>query len=196
MARLPTGYFEGAFHHTLTGSLHDNVTTMGFHYSGLDLAADFPVLRDAWIHINEVMADVWHYQSFTMSNADGIAYESIGPFSQGTEAHTACTGNIAFLLKKVTAIGGRKGRGRSYVPGVSEQDVDPLGVVSSSKLTELQGALDAFNQAKDVGHWSLVLLHSIGKGQDPAIDGMDPTPLTDIKWSSQVATQRKRMPRL
>jgi hypothetical protein len=195
---MPAFTYRAVFGHQLTGSLHQSVTTSGFRYTGAgtELAADVAVLRDAWKHIVQSMSDVWKYDFFELQSGLGSEFLFEGIGQMGSTAHTPCTGNIAFLLKKLTGIPGKANRGRMFVPGCSEQDVDALGTVLPSKLTELQGNLNLFNADIAAAHWHWTLIHPVEKGQNPFVDGTNPTDITDIHWATQCATQRRRMPRL
>lgn len=94
---------------------------------------------------------------------------------------------VAVLVTKHTAFGGRKGRGRMFVPGVVEGDIDAGGNLGAAQVADWQARMTAFRTAI-IGLSSvddLVLLHS-GEGEVP-------TPITSLNVSSKVATQRRRL---
>jgi hypothetical protein len=102
--------------------------------------------------------------------------------------------NCAVLLRKQTALGGRRNRGRMFLPGMlGEGDVDHVGVLS-------QAAHLAFTEyAQTFADWlagggqasmesPMVILHSTGNTTVPA-----PTPVTGVSIDNVISTQRKRL---
>ena len=105
----------------------------------------------------------------------------------GGNAGAASPPNTAMLVKKGTSRGGRKGRGRMFVPGLPADYVADTGF-----LAGVQGVLnDQFNTLMtglktDLNDAELVLLHS-----EPG-DG-DPDVITSFTVDNMVATQRRRL---
>src|SRR3954449_10624373 len=193
MQVIPQGYYELAFKHSLQGSLHTSVATLGVRYTGADLKLDFHNIAASYgQHMTQSINDVWAFEGMTASNQEGAVFEDLLHI-QGGVSHLPCTGNIAFIMRKLTGFPGRKNRGRLYLPGVSEQDVDHNGMVQQSKLTELQNNLNNWTIAFQGAHTSVQLFHNMPEGGNPV--NYAPTPLTDLRWESQVGTQRRRMPR-
>lgn len=97
--------------------------------------------------------------------------------------------NNSFLVKKNTALGGRKNRGRAFIPHVQEDEVDGNGNIDSVFVENAQDAFITFNTAVGTALevTAGVLLHT-----DPADT---PTPLVSGTWSSKIATQRRRYAR-
>jgi len=181
---IPAGYYEFAHTHRVSTSLRTAVCTIGMQYFGSDYATDVAVAADAWgTTIVDSMADVWAYTRFTSRDATGVITDLSMGVSGGT-AHTAATPNVAFLFKKTTSLGGRKQRGRMYLPGVSEQDVDEMGIVVESKLTELASNMGSWIAAVEAAHFGPTLLHN---------GTTAPTSLSGIVIESLAATQRRRM---
>lgn len=102
----------------------------------------------------------------------------------GTGSTAGLPTNCAWLVTKQTALGGRQGRGRCYVPpcvGV-EGDVDMNGVLSAPQRSGLQDAWDDI-----VAGVQGVILH------DSTSPAQAPTPITSWVVDRQIATQRRRM---
>nr|CRY95176.1 hypothetical protein [uncultured prokaryote] len=97
--------------------------------------------------------------------------------------------NVAFLVRKLTAQGGRSGRGRWYIPGVRETSVNSAGDLQSGSVTFMQDELDNFLIAVGALNTNLVILHQ------PGAPLTTPTPLTALQCDSRVATQRRRLRR-
>lgn len=105
---------------------------------------------------------------------------------------------ITALVRKNTAQGGRRGRGRMYFTGVfDEDDIDELGTFNSGTMTSLQDAATSmFISLRDGLGGSptptpAVILHdSEGLGAEPA-----PTECTSFVVQALAGTQRRRMRR-
>lgn len=95
--------------------------------------------------------------------------------------------NVAYLLRKNTAAGGRKGRGRLYWPGVSISDVTDGGVITSGIVTEQQAGWNAFIAALETSQLDMVLLHA----ESPTT----PFKVTSMTCDAKIATQRRRLRR-
>jgi len=96
---------------------------------------------------------------------------------------------VSFLVQKVTAAGGRSGRGRLYFPSVGDGAVTTGGVIISANLTSVQNAFDAFWTAITADDLNPVVLHGAGA---PITT---PTPITSFAVEGTVATQRRRQRR-
>lgn len=118
--------------------------------------------------------------------------ESVGPsglFSEvnsGGATGSAATPNVAYLAHKNTLLGGRQGRGRMYIPGVSEDDVDGAGNLDTGVVTAWTDALEEFFGACAFLGLEHVLLHG---------DELTPTPVANTTCDGRVATQRRRLRR-
>lgn len=101
--------------------------------------------------------------------------------------------NCALLVHKRTALAGRRGRGRIYIPGVFGEEVDDGGHLSTTYKNDVQSAIDAWlgdlvSTSPDLfGMW---LLHSTGISATPS-----PTAVTALIIDPMIATQRTRLRR-
>jgi len=105
---------------------------------------------------------------------------------QGTKTGPSDSSNTAIVVKKRTAAGGRKNRGRMYAPaaGLDETVVDQNGFISSASVTLLQNQWGQFFTDLTGHGYEVVLFHS---------DGSAPTAITQFSVENQVGTQRRRM---
>ncbi len=96
--------------------------------------------------------------------------------------------NLSVLVKKLTDRGGRRGRGRMYIPGPQEPWVNGAGQISTDGLEAYNGALTVFVDAlaEISGIGEPVLLHTL------ETDGL-PNAITSWVLESMAATQRRRM---
>lgn len=99
--------------------------------------------------------------------------------------------NTAFLVHKRTATGGRGGRGRMYLPGVPEAQVNHVGALTGAAVTAGNLNLEQFrldvNFAPTVT--SMVLLHNSPGAYAAAL----PHPITALTLDTIVSTQRRRL---
>jgi hypothetical protein len=105
----------------------------------------------------------------------------------GTLATTVPPSNLAMLVTKVTGQGGRKNRGRMYIPTAMlfETEVDHSGRMAAGTVTAWQNKWNAFLNRLQTDALQPWLFHS-----DPADI---PTLITAFKVESLAATQRRRM---
>ncbi len=102
--------------------------------------------------------------------------------------------NCAVLVHKRTNRGGRSGRGRFYMPGVTGEEVNEIGELSTDYRTDYQTRMDALLEDLDddaafggaaPGMW---LLHdSLSPGSE------SPTKVRNLQVDPVIATQRRRL---
>lgn len=99
----------------------------------------------------------------------------------------ALPNNCALLVRKLSALGGRKNRGRSFYPDVQGAATFSNGDIDPAVLGNFQSAWDDWMTNLDgvTGLEEAVILHS-----DP-LDA--PTPITSWVVAGKIATQRRRM---
>lgn len=95
----------------------------------------------------------------------------------------------SLLVSKTTSFGGRAGRGRMFVPGMSEADVQEDGDVDPSFLTAAQGSFDALFDDMTASNLEPRLLHSATSPLST------PTLIDAFVVQGKVATQRRRLRR-
>lgn len=91
---------------------------------------------------------------------------------------------VCFLIKKRTASGGRKNRGRLYLPGCETQNVDLNGSVTPAQQGNLNGAFMDHLDFLATNDSPMVILHG---------DETAPTDVTSLLCDGVVATQRRRL---
>lgn len=140
--------------------------------------------------------------NFTASLSNQVAISTmlikVGPTETGPMAEFACNypggvggepvpPNTAILVKKSTALGGRKAQGRYFLPGAVESSVSAGGIISQEFIADYQEAQDGFLTALTNLNSAMYLLHSKGEADVP--------PYAVMKLSVQptVATQRRRL---
>lgn len=139
---------------------------------------------------NAEMINDWFFEG--VSVAQGTSTGDIVGQSllsvQGTLVDASVPSNCALIVKKNTALGGRRFRGRMFVPPIilNEGAVDAAGNILTSPLASIQGNFDLWLAAMIADDWAPVLFHQ-GAGA-PA-----PTAITSFTCDSLIGTQRRRM---
>jgi hypothetical protein len=111
--------------------------------------------------------------------------------SVGGKSGTALPPNNAALIHKVTARGGRRGRGRMFIPWAFDlADVNEGGVVTSTRQTALNTAMSTLLARLSTASSPMVLLHN------PGLTSMGaPDVVTSLRADNLVGTQRRRVGR-
>lgn len=118
-------------------------------------------------------------------NATGPS-EELGYIIAGTQSGAGGGAAVSVLISKVTALGGRKGRGRMFQPGVTESVVDPGGVLQTVHATALNTCWTGIKADLAAGDLPMHLLHG---------DATAPTEIVNLNVQTVVATQRRRQRR-
>jgi len=155
-----------------------------------DMAA---AIADAWndtirlVQSSSVVLDEVHVKMGpNATGPDGSAPSGNG----GAVGGDALPPSVAVLVRKTTATGGKRGRGRMYWPGVPESYVNASGALTPAVIVSWQTQCDAFLAAMDALFLPLRLFHSPGLTSVPAA-----TPITALTVQNVAGTQRQRMRR-
>jgi len=145
-------------------------------------------------HVMPRLSDGILHSSTTLKvgpDEDGPSYVSTAN-QLGGRAGTAASCNVSWLVHKNSTLGGRRGKGRLYLPGVMEADVGSDGDMLDAQVTLMQTAMDAWyagiNGVSSVGTY--VLEHAPGISAEPL-----PTAVLSLTVDGHAATQRRRMRR-
>jgi hypothetical protein len=185
---IPVGFAQASFLHNLIGSDKKAVCTFGVELQGTDFgenrAAD---LAGIWeTRVMPQMTDVWVFDRATLKYgpvSTGPTFESVST-TQGGASGDSTTPQVATLVRKTTALGGRKNRGRLYVPGVPEAQVGPTGALTSTYRTTLQTLWTGVLSDLATANMPMVILHA---------SSSDPTTVASLVVDEEVATQRRRL---
>lgn len=121
-------------------------------------------------------------------NDTGPSYENT-TVTEGGDTGDGVPANTSILVRKVTALGGRAGRGRFFLPGLRENRLDSGGNIDGTYVSDLQGALDSFYDDMAAALIVPVVLH----GAESPLSV--PTAITSFSVQSRAGTQRRRMRR-
>lgn len=103
--------------------------------------------------------------------------------------------NTALLVHKRTEAAGRRGRGRFYLPGASEQSTNPNGSLVGSYHAVIQTELNQFLARVNAspGLQGMAVLHSTTLPTDDPLTLPPPYPVTTLVLDASVSTQRRRL---
>lgn len=145
--------------------------------------------EDAFIPAAESFLLGWTFQGVSVTkgpDATPVIGERLVPKS-GSSSAKGHTCNSALLVRKNTAGGGRKNRGRMFVVpfDLEEEIVDIAGQILPAEVANYQIQWNAFQLGIETAGVFPWLLHS---------DSADaPTPITSFSVQTLLATQRRRM---
>lgn len=176
-------------------------------FSGQVFMTSIGVAIEAWdpASIDDVEALFWNSDSFgglvwegwvsqgclvkvgTSDPSEPLTYQA-PPGATGEGTASPSSPQVSVLYKKLTNRGGRRGRGRMYIPGPQEAWVNGAGQLEPDGITAYTDAGDTFfgNVTAVDGFVDPVLLHTT------VADG-DPNVLTSFTLETLVATQRRRL---
>lgn len=191
---IPVGYAQANLRFTDDAAPNGSEITLGLDLG--DFAAGSPsdaanAVADAWtptVHTilsNElVLSEVYVKFGPNDTGASGSTARAVA----GGAAGSAVTPNTAILVHKTTTSGGRRGRGRFYVPGMPEPEVGPHGFLTGGYVNSLQNEFDDFYAALTTAGLTPVVLHAPGISATPA-----PSEVVGFVVQGLAATQRDRM---
>jgi len=193
--RIPVGTAELWMQFNALGDPEPMFTAFGLDLAGFPTPGQ--VNTDALLTIVRDTFDSWNSVDYTVGPGHILWGAAVGTIRidgsiaavAGTLAGASVVQNTAHLVRKFTAEGGRRGRGRMYVPTPTETNVNAIGVLLAAYITSRQAELVAMQTAlaahADVD--GLALLHDSAP--------FTPTPITSLVLQQVVATQRRRLRR-
>ena len=196
MARIiPPLYAEARFIQRMTGDPDPWICTLGIDCTstpgGFQEVADD--LKAAWtsrILIGQQNTLRLERVDLAVGQDGGepVIFTSPGG-AQGGLAGNVLPQNCAVLVQKRTDLGGRRNRGRMFVPAMlGENVVDNVGVITPAARTDFQTQFNNFYADIIAAGVDPVILHSEGLSTVPA-----PTPIDNFLVDGVIATQRRRL---
>jgi hypothetical protein len=193
MPVIPAGFgqanirFEGAA--APTGA----ELTLGFQQLGAGSPSDVATIISAL-----VVTDIMPVLSDDLIHTGVLV--KFGPTATGPSAFVAnntagsVTGdadvaNVSILVRKNTALGGRAGSGRWFVPGASQDLFQENSRMTVGDDLVYDGIWEDFRTGLIAADIVPVVLHSVGSPVNT------PTPITEFKTDPLAATQRRRLRR-
>ena len=194
MSFLGPGFAEVIFKYRAESGYREALTSLGFAIAGFNPATGPVAITLAWGATltalgspSTAAATGCEVRVGTADPSAPLVYtdNTAVPGSGGADLSAP---NVSLLVTKATALGGRKGRGRMFIPMIPEQYTDDVGNVDATYLGNAQTEIDNFKAAVEgIIGGDAYLLH---EEASPA-----PTLITAMTVDSRVATQRRRMSR-
>lgn len=194
---IPLGYSYVQWRLLCDGDSEEMLTGMGYEWT--DTAPDDSERQAAAALFAPVMQVLT--SEYTLRGAR-IVQGSDGPdLIYNVDATTVVAGaqtpgvappNVAYLVRKQTGLGGRRNRGRMYIPGPPRNWFSAAGIFGTTQLASAQTAVEELLDPSTLalaGFSNAVLFHSTGVTPTPST----PTPITSLSVQSKVATQRRRL---
>lgn len=202
---IPVGFGLVKFRYQLSSDAEEMIHTIGLEFVGTTSADATSAAQEvdaAWAtqlceDDGDTLAVGYTYLGVVMraTTSDGGEQEIEVPRNIiGAMGGAFLPNNTALLVRKTTVLGGRRHRGRMFLPPafVAEGNVNPNGVIDGAQVATIQNRLDAFqtdvNSATSIDR--LVILHNDTPAPVP-----DPTSILQLVLDTKVATQRRRMRR-
>lgn len=194
MPPIPTGHVLLKFRFTLVGDAEEMIVTQGAETTATSNTERLAAVNDAF---GSWQATVLPLQSnfYQLAGVDGVFGDASGDIPirstsgpvTGGNAAGVLPQNCAVLVKKVTSLGGRRNRGRFYVPGLSETDVDSTGTILTTPLANWGTAVNNLQLGLESDSFldRLVIFHSSAP--------LTPTIVADLDVDRKIATQRRRL---
>jgi len=186
---IPAGFAQVTFVFSGTALPHGANCVIGVeNTTSLSAAVVADRARQAFI-TSDLASEISNTISVTSVKAK-LGPDATGPIAEvaasiaGLHTGLAAPPNCTALLRKNTASGGRMNRGRMYLPGLPEGQVDAAGTLDTTFRTNYQADATALLTALTAQSISMFLLHAT---IDP------PTLVTSLIVESQAATQRRRL---
>lgn len=192
-----------AFAHLQLQFQHASLNRPAFVTFGSDYAAaggDFQgAVDDSWSALSTVIARI--DSSCTVGPLTARVGDDSGEHLVYTSTATPVAGGralagsgppaMALLVEKLTARGGRRGRGRMFIPWAVVIDTGSEGgAISGTEITGWNTALGTWRTAATSNGVPLVLLHNEGKTAHGA-----PNVITTLICDPRFGVQRRRMGR-
>lgn len=198
MTTPPAGYAEATIILQRVGAARQSTWTCGFDDANFNSRTPLDMAIDWYTQLAGAtgkpyypanMPTSWIFQGVQITKMleDGpLTAQFLGPIT-GTITDTAMPPNVAVLVTKDTAAGGRRNRGRFFVPPVypMEGSVDSGGVIGSTQLTSLRNWYTGTYNGLVSEDMVPCLFHSKAP--------FTPTPVTSWTVQPLVATQRRRL---
>jgi hypothetical protein len=194
---LPSGFAAVSIRLRHTGVVRPSAVTFGVdHPAGGNFPGSADFVLDAFIDTMATGFDASVeigpcVMRIGIGTTEPLVDESSMALGSGTRTGSALPPNCALLVSKRTARGGRRGRGRLYLPwACNVTECDERGVVVDALLTDVSTRCAALLSALSAGGYPMVVLHNAGNSTPGA-----PDVVTSLQPSSLISSQRRRLGR-
>jgi hypothetical protein len=194
MPPIPVGHALLKFRFVLVGDAEEMITTLGVETTAASTSERIAAANSAMDSWGDNMLPI-QSNTYTLVGVDAVFGTATGdvPITSTDPARVGAVGgavtppNTAMLVKKVSGQGGRRNRGRMYVPGISQLTIDHVGGIAPATLATYDTAVNNLLLGIESGSFMdrLVIFHSIAP--------LTPTIVEDLQVDPRIATQRRRL---
>lgn len=191
---IPPGFGLAQLRFIAAGLTRESLTTFGYEVGDPSPAVNAQIISEAFTQsgrpfIGTQIQEGWSFLGVRVTEMKELG-PATGEFSDlidGVAIAGAMPPNCAVLIRKTTTLGGRRNRGRMFVPPVfpGETQISPTGIIADPQLDQLQTWWSAALTALQVAGVPPVILHS-----EPPFT---PSPITAWVVQDRIATQRRRL---
>jgi len=193
-ARIPPGYAEASVQFRLASDPEPMLVSLGLALA-IGVTPDVAVTNE----IIDLMGDQFRlfvcddytigagWVTFGQDGPDDIRVDGTQNPQNGSIVSDPLPNNGALLVRKLTALGGRRHRGRMFVPGIASGVVSGNGNVATATVNVAQAAMNTMLTGL-TGLASLTgaaLLHNSAP--------FNPTEISSFVVVPKIATQRRRL---
>jgi hypothetical protein len=190
MPPVPAGYARFNYIITLNTDPDPMMVTLAADIAVVTFSDVEGICNDAMEASRPVFEDIT--TAYALERVDGyfggsgLVGVSTDPAIVGTDAGNSLTQNTAYLIHKNTGQGGRRNRGRMFIPGVHQDNANSDGTLAPGVVPAWNIRLDDWLTNLQAYAWCIevVLLHG---------DGGEPTIIQSLTMDQRVATQRRRL---
>lgn len=186
---IPPGFAQIVYRWTLAGDPEEMISTVGADTSA-EGGATAINWREAWLSAFPAISysSNWFFlgvRAYIGQDGGPPVIQDAPANLQGTGEQNTTPQNCSLLVRKSTALGGRAGRGRMFLPpfNLDEGNVDAKGMLDLDYLNDMQTLFNAVFLPV-----APVILHDSATPGAPA-----PTPITGWTVDPRIATQRRRL---
>lgn len=179
-----------------------NVTFAKRTLAGIIEAGDLQAVAEAaetawwtnWSAMANEGAEVVEIETTEWDDENGQLYTLVpSPAIEGAKTGGIVTNQVALVVTHKTGLTGRSARGRSYIPGLDEVDLNATSVITAQVLTDAVEIFSLFATELDTADYNHVVLSLYHDGAERA------TPIAfqidEYTTNSRVDTQRRRLPK-
>ena len=187
---VPDGFGQAVIHLEFTaGPSNPCAIVIGYDYLGQSAAVACGLINARWATFISGGSNWTNNLLLTgvtvLQNPGGLT-AATAQTANGADGNPANPPNVAVLIRKNTATGGRRGRGRMYMPGVAQVAQLEGGFLTTAFQAAAQAGANTLLSGMATDDTPMVVLHDTLAGGIPA-------GVTSLTVQTILATQRRRI---
>lgn len=192
---IPIGFCYVQWQLSCEGDAEEMLTGMGYEIDTPPLSqVDVDNMRTLFLDIVTNLSTEYALEGLRVAigqDGENQLMESARVHTPGSAGDGALPPNCCYLVSKKSAVGGRRNRGRMFIPGILAEDVFPNGTLNTTRETQMQTAVDVLIDTAVMAGANLLQAVILHNSEGSAVP--DPTPVTSLDVQGKIATQRRRL---